>query len=71
MYCLFARQQIIHHDIDPWDKSAERRHFFEDYAKENGFDPLIPDNWYSQSRDKIMSTKVVQLEFYFITSPLA
>jgi hypothetical protein len=27
--------------------------FFEKYAKDNGFDPLNPDNWYSQTHRKI------------------
>ena len=36
-----------------------RRRFFEEYAKEKGFDHKIPNNWYSQSRKKIESKKVV------------
>ena len=42
-----------------------RRRFFEEYAVANGFDPLNASNWYSQSRDKIMATKVL-----FPLSPL-
>eukprot|EP00026_Physarum_polycephalum_P001387 Phypoly_transcript_01388.p1 GENE.Phypoly_transcript_01388~~Phypoly_transcript_01388.p1 ORF type:complete len:627 (+),score=98.80 Phypoly_transcript_01388:211-1881(+) len=36
-----------------WHNEGNRRKFFEDYAKENGFDPLIPENWYSQKLSAI------------------
>jgi len=29
-----------------WRKTSVRKEFFNNYAKENGFDPLVPDNWY-------------------------
>jgi hypothetical protein len=32
--------------------------FFEKYAKEVGFDPEIPSNWYSQPRENILAAKV-------------
>jgi hypothetical protein len=35
-----------------------RKKFFEDYAKQNGFDPYNPVNWYTQPRENIMSVKV-------------
>lgn len=41
-----------------WHGVENRRQFFEQYALEHGFDPLIPDNWYSQSRESIMDFKV-------------
>jgi hypothetical protein len=31
-------------------KFVERKEFFENYARQKGFDPLNPDNWYAQSR---------------------
>jgi hypothetical protein len=40
-----------------WDDEANRRKFFENYASANDFDPLVPDNWYAQPRDKITSYK--------------
>eukprot|EP00026_Physarum_polycephalum_P000846 Phypoly_transcript_00847.p1 GENE.Phypoly_transcript_00847~~Phypoly_transcript_00847.p1 ORF type:complete len:1309 (+),score=236.62 Phypoly_transcript_00847:226-3927(+) len=40
-----------------WTEAETRRKFFEDFARENGFDPLNPENWYHQSRDKIMERK--------------
>eukprot|EP00026_Physarum_polycephalum_P001621 Phypoly_transcript_01623.p1 GENE.Phypoly_transcript_01623~~Phypoly_transcript_01623.p1 ORF type:complete len:1048 (-),score=160.89 Phypoly_transcript_01623:116-2998(-) len=41
----------------PWQKVETRRQFFENYAKDNDFDPLVPENWYSQPRDIIMTIK--------------
>jgi hypothetical protein len=41
-----------------WNNAAARRKFFEDYAKENGFDPLDPNNWYKISRYKLMALQV-------------
>lgn len=39
-----------------WDTPESRRSFFEQYSQNNGFDPLVATNWYSQSRKKILST---------------
>eukprot|EP00026_Physarum_polycephalum_P001467 Phypoly_transcript_01469.p1 GENE.Phypoly_transcript_01469~~Phypoly_transcript_01469.p1 ORF type:complete len:1107 (+),score=182.36 Phypoly_transcript_01469:326-3322(+) len=36
---------------------GNRRKFFEDYAHTHGFEPLVPENWYSQTRDSILATK--------------
>eukprot|EP00026_Physarum_polycephalum_P012597 Phypoly_transcript_12920.p1 GENE.Phypoly_transcript_12920~~Phypoly_transcript_12920.p1 ORF type:complete len:356 (+),score=59.55 Phypoly_transcript_12920:23-1069(+) len=47
---LPARQSL-------WEKIDARRKFFENYAKDHGFDPLKPENWYKQPRDKILATK--------------
>lgn len=41
-----------------WKDIDSRRLFFENYAKKEGFDPLIPDNWYIQPRTKIADSKV-------------
>lgn len=38
--------------------SANRRKFFVDYALQNGFDAEIPDNWYNQPKERIMSAQV-------------
>lgn len=32
--------------------------FFEKYAKEHKFDPLLPDMWYTQQKSTILATKV-------------
>jgi hypothetical protein len=47
-----------------WGKIENRRKFFEQYAKQNGFDPLIPTNWYVQFKHNILATKVI-LEFTY------
>jgi hypothetical protein len=36
----------------------QRRKFFEEFAKTNNFNSQIPENWYNQSRKKILQTKV-------------
>jgi hypothetical protein len=41
-----------------WPTRENMRKFFEEYAKENSFDPLNPNNWYSISRSKIFASKV-------------
>eukprot|EP00026_Physarum_polycephalum_P000822 Phypoly_transcript_00823.p1 GENE.Phypoly_transcript_00823~~Phypoly_transcript_00823.p1 ORF type:complete len:527 (-),score=83.80 Phypoly_transcript_00823:937-2517(-) len=33
------------------------RKFFEQYARDNGFDPLVPENWYQQATSRILNTK--------------
>eukprot|EP00026_Physarum_polycephalum_P002048 Phypoly_transcript_02052.p1 GENE.Phypoly_transcript_02052~~Phypoly_transcript_02052.p1 ORF type:complete len:648 (+),score=89.30 Phypoly_transcript_02052:207-2150(+) len=38
-----------------WGDISNRREFFEAYARANKFDPLIPDNWYKQSRKNVLS----------------
>lgn len=40
------------------DKLARRRNFFVDYAKEQGFDPLIVDNWYIEDLSEITRSQV-------------
>jgi hypothetical protein len=41
-----------------WKDAENRRNFFLSYSQENNFDPLNPENWYSQSIDKMMAVKV-------------
>lgn len=43
-----------------WNDAANRRKVFDRIAQENGFDPLIPENWYSISRNFIISQKVIR-----------
>eukprot|EP00026_Physarum_polycephalum_P008336 Phypoly_transcript_08418.p1 GENE.Phypoly_transcript_08418~~Phypoly_transcript_08418.p1 ORF type:complete len:268 (+),score=33.53 Phypoly_transcript_08418:1-804(+) len=40
-----------------WKSKVNRKRFFEDFARENGFEPLIPENWYSQSKMKIRNSR--------------
>eukprot|EP00026_Physarum_polycephalum_P002145 Phypoly_transcript_02149.p1 GENE.Phypoly_transcript_02149~~Phypoly_transcript_02149.p1 ORF type:complete len:898 (+),score=87.49 Phypoly_transcript_02149:121-2814(+) len=44
-------------DRRSWLDVAAKRKFFEDYANKHGFDPLVANNWYSQTREKVLSTK--------------
>jgi len=49
-----------------WSDIANRRKFFEQFAKKRKFDPLIPRNWYSVSKENILAIKksVSLLSFY-------
>ena len=51
--------------IDDCNTARSRRLFFDEYASEHDFNPLIPENWFAQSRSKIMHKKVY---FYFTLS---
>lgn len=52
--------------IDPYSDPRTRKRFFEKYAREVGFDPLIADNWYAQSHETILAQKVYKLFCYII-----
>ena len=47
-------------------KIDERRQFFEEYAEKAGFDPLVPENWYQQSKDIIRSGKVFHFLCFYL-----
>lgn len=49
-----------------WHDALSRRQFFEKYAKERGFDALIADNWYSQSKSEILSVPVSYSILYYL-----
>lgn len=53
-----------------WSDRTRRKQFFDTYAKHHGFDPNIPDNWYTTSFAKILAEKVCEtyiiLPFYYI-----
>eukprot|EP00026_Physarum_polycephalum_P002865 Phypoly_transcript_02874.p1 GENE.Phypoly_transcript_02874~~Phypoly_transcript_02874.p1 ORF type:complete len:846 (+),score=138.45 Phypoly_transcript_02874:54-2591(+) len=42
-----------------WTDVKNRRKFFEDVARKRGFDPLIPENWYSVPNIYMLSLKSV------------
>jgi len=46
--------------VDSLETEEGRRDFFERFAKKNGFDPLVPENWYSQQKEQIKSFKGAQ-----------
>ena len=47
-------------DSTMWQAPANRRRFFEEFAKQHKFDPLAPQEWYSQSVKNIMQVKVCE-----------
>ena len=49
--------------LELWKHPENRRRFFQDYASENGFDPLNPENWYTQPHSKVMAVRVYSI-FY-------
>ena len=51
-------QYVINFTLALWGEAKIRRQFFLSYAKQNGFDYLVPSNWYDQPREKIMAAKV-------------
>jgi hypothetical protein len=44
-----------------WTVEGEEntRLFFDDYAKAHGFDPLVAENWYSITRQKVLAFRVI------------
>jgi hypothetical protein len=52
-----------------WHDVKNRRKFFDGFAKANGFDPLIPENWYSVNKLDLRNIKVCFL--YIVSSPLS
>jgi len=59
--------------VAPWKENKNRRLLFEDYAKQNGFDPLHPENWYLQPKHKVMAIKAIYqvIEHYNYNLPKA
>lgn len=43
---------------DYWKDKSKRRALFENYAKSNGFDPLLPKNWDNVTTRMIFAFKV-------------
>jgi hypothetical protein len=41
-----------------WANSDNHVNFFTDLAEYKGFDPLVPENWYSLGKDDVNSQKV-------------
>eukprot|EP00026_Physarum_polycephalum_P001070 Phypoly_transcript_01071.p1 GENE.Phypoly_transcript_01071~~Phypoly_transcript_01071.p1 ORF type:complete len:1197 (-),score=193.28 Phypoly_transcript_01071:69-3659(-) len=40
-----------------WAEKANRRHYFDTFAKQNSFDALIPENWYQVTREQLNNQK--------------
>jgi len=43
--------------INYWNDTRNRKKFFDHFAKEQGFDPLVPDNWYLVNRSAVLDLK--------------
>ena len=41
-----------------WSNETNRREVFDNFAKENGFDPLIAESWYFASPTVLREAKV-------------
>lgn len=41
-----------------WRSTNNRKQFFQNFAKDNGFDPNVPENWYRLKKEKLVSAKV-------------
>lgn len=55
--------------LDVWKEKENRRKFFEHYARDTGFDPLVASNWYNQPREQIKALRVfflLILLFFFL-----
>lgn len=51
--------------LDLWHSAEKRRNFFEKYAKDENFDPLVAENWHSRSLQSLMLTKVLIIVIYY------
>eukprot|EP00026_Physarum_polycephalum_P000662 Phypoly_transcript_00663.p1 GENE.Phypoly_transcript_00663~~Phypoly_transcript_00663.p1 ORF type:complete len:1097 (+),score=133.55 Phypoly_transcript_00663:927-4217(+) len=54
---LEREKLFIHISSSFWAVVKNRRTFFDEFAKENAFDPLVPSNWYNVPRHKIVAKK--------------
>lgn len=43
---------------DYYISMKRRREFFNEFAFSHGFDPLVPDHWYTIARERILQLKV-------------
>lgn len=41
--------------IDEWEDIDKCKDFFDNFAKENNFDPNVAENWYSVNFDSIVA----------------
>jgi len=58
-----------HYPNRHWLEIGNRRNFFEKFAKDNHFDPLIPTNWYKVPKETIQATKgIVSVLSYYNNS---
>lgn len=53
MFMLFSECLLFSGQF--WGDRGNQRKFFEDFAAANKFDPLIPDNWYTEAAATIQA----------------
>jgi hypothetical protein len=41
-----------------WKDAQNKRNFFVNYARDSGFDPLMPNNWYKLQLDQLANANV-------------
>lgn len=41
-----------------WKELSSRKAFFDEFARDNNFDPLVSGNWYDVTYDDILGKKV-------------
>lgn len=51
-----------------WSDLKNRKAYFDKYAERHGFDPLVPENWYSISSLNIFKEKQVFSNFILTTN---
>lgn len=42
-----------------WVDVENRKKLFDSYAKDNKFDPLVSENWYSVKKEDVLKVKVI------------
>jgi hypothetical protein len=50
-----------------WADEHNRKQFFDSFARENGFDPLVPENWYLVTLDKLQQQHKVFTFMYLFS----
>lgn len=58
---------LIYFLVGSFGSKDQRREFFENYAKDNGFNSTIAENWYSQQvLNNLMHVKVFFFFYHFL-----
>jgi len=50
---LYPTVGLSKSELGYWDSGSNRREFFDNFAKDRGFDPLRPDKWYLFSKEDV------------------
>lgn len=55
---IIAKLTLFVYSVNHWKNTANRRKYMDNFAKKQGFDPLIPHEWYSITAGSVMREKV-------------